>query len=164
MCKLSVFDERDTGQALVEIGQAIMAGRHPVTGTIAVPFQERASMKISFDLSGPSGKMFEFDMKYHNLPPEYALEIASTARAFLNFINNTAGDAAGQDRSYSVSFSYDAEGKAPKVPEYEELFKGKTRKDSLLYSQAAGLQNAGIELMTKLMQGAEMEIKSGQRK
>jgi hypothetical protein len=123
-------------------------------------------MKVDMDLSGPSGKMWEFHMKYHNLPVEYAMEIASTARALMNLVKTTGGGAAQGDRTYEVKFSYDADEATPKAipPDVSELFKGSAHAKNLLYSQAVEIQDAGVTLLQKLQQSAHMEIQSGQRK
>lgn len=122
-------------------------------------------MKIQASYSGPDGRTdWKFEMEYEDLPPEYVLEIASTARAFLNFVKNLAGGAASSDRAYTFEFNYKADDKAPKAAgEYDELLKGSVKAANLLYSQVVEAQKAGIELQTRLLQGAEMEIKSGQR-
>jgi hypothetical protein len=123
-------------------------------------------MKISLELSGPAGKMWTLEMRYHALPPEYLLEIASTCRSYLTYITNTPGGAASGDRQYTIEFAYQADERGPKAavpPEYAALFTGAAEAEHLLYSQAVAIQDAGIELLQKLQQGAHMEITSGQR-
>lgn len=125
-------------------------------------------MKVTFELNGPKGQMFDFAMKYHKLSAEYAMEIASVARAYANLVANTAGQAAGNDLKYTVEFRYQADDAPKGDPEYEKVFKADVRADNLLYSQVAhpngtGLQDQGILLLQKLMQGAHMEVASGQR-
>jgi len=123
-------------------------------------------MKLTLELSGPHGKMWDLDMKYHKLPPEYAMEIASVARSYVSYIAGIAGGASSEDPSYEVKFKFDAEEAGPKkVPaEFGDLYSGSANADNLLYSQAVEIQDAGIELLKKLQDGAHMEIKSGQRK
>lgn len=123
-------------------------------------------MKVSIDLSGPDGKMWELDMRYHRLPPAYAAEIATVAQSYAFYIENLAGQAGTQTPAYTVAFKYDAEGEemAGVSAPMASVFKGAARKDNLLYSQAVQVQDAGIELLQKLQTGAHMEIKSGQRK
>jgi hypothetical protein len=163
---VDVFDIQDAGQALVEIGQAIMTGRKHLVGTTIVPYQERCRMKVSIDLSGPNGKMWELDMKYHNLPANYAMEIAAVAQSYGFYIDNMAGEGGTQTPSYSVAFKYEAEGAETQgvSGEFAKVLKGSHKKENLLYSQAVQVQDAGIELLQKLQTGAHMEIKSGQRK
>src|SRR5262245_25885246 len=155
----------DLAEALMEVGRSIAAGTM-FGETVIIPFQEGAQMELKAKLSGPQGDMWGFSMYYKNLPPEYVLEIAGAARAYYNLLKNTAGGSGGNDRQYTFEFEYDAKESAPKSlpPDYSELFKGKVKNDDLLYSQAADVQNAGIRLLQRLMEGAEMEIKSGQRK
>lgn len=160
-------DERDLARALVDVGHAIAAGRNAHTGTIIVPYQRRCLMKVTFELNGPQGQMFDFAMKYHRLSPEYAMEIASTARAYANLVENTAGNAAGDDAKYSVEFRFQSDDAPP--GEWAKMFKADARADNLQYSQVAhpdgtGLQDRGLLLLQKLMQGAHMEVASGQRK
>ena len=162
---LEAADVRDVALALQQIGRSIAAGHHRPTGTIVVPYQERTRMKVSIDLSGPNGRMWELDMKYSRLPPEYAAEIASCARSYAHYIENLPGGA-GAGPAYSVEFKYEADGEelAGVAAPMADVFKGKAAKKGLLYSQAVQVQDAGIELLSKLQQGAHMEIKSGQRK
>jgi hypothetical protein len=159
-------DERDAGLALEQIGRAIAAGQKPPTGTVIVPFQERTEVKVSIDLSGPNGKMWELDMRYHRLPANYAAEVATVASSYAYYIENLAGEAGTATPAYSVAFKYEAEGDELEglSGEPAKLYKGSARKGNLLYSQAVQVQDAGIELLQKLQTGAHMEIKSGQRK
>lgn len=153
--RLDPMDRRDLAVALQEIGRdlAIRA-----TGqTLIIPTQERTAMKVSLDLSGPSGKMWSFDMEYHRLPPEYAGEVGAAASAFAAYLNNLTGGASNDDPKYSMKFSYKGEGDGP-------LAKGQGNASGLLYSEAVGAQKAGIKLLEKLLLGADMEIASGQRK
>lgn len=120
-------------------------------------------MKLSLDLRGPNGRMWDLEMSYHNLPPEYVMEVVSTARAYANYISTLAGGAASGDKKYSVKFSYGAEAQ-PKTTPFSDIMKGDAEADNLLYSQAVAIQDAGIELLQKLQAGAHMEIASGQRK
>lgn len=163
--ELDDFDVRDVGLALAQIGQAIVVGRNMPRGTIVVPFQERKAMKVSIDLTGPNGKMWELDMRYQRLPPEYVAEIASVARSYAAYIENTPAGA-GQGPSYSVAFKYEAEGEELEgvAAPMAAVFKGSAARRGLLYSQAVEVQDAGIALLTQLQQGAHREIKSGQRK
>lgn len=162
---LDVGDARDLAGALEQLGHAIAAGRHRASGTILVPYQERRRMKVSIDLSGPNGKMWELDMKYSRLPPEYAAEIAAVARSYAAYIEN-APAGAGQGPSYSVAFKYEAEGEELEgvAAPMAAVFKGAASRRGLLYSQAIEVQDAGIALLTQLQQGAHREIRSGQRK
>jgi hypothetical protein len=165
--QLDPRDVRDLGVALEQIGRSIASGQnHPAGSTIIVPYQERTAMKVSIDLNGPDGKMWELDMKYHRLPANYAMEVATVAQSYGFYIDNLAGQGGTQTPSYSVTFRYEAEGEELQgvTGEYAKLLKGTHRKDNLLYSQAVGVQDAGIELLMKLQTGAHMEIKSGQRK
>ena len=159
-------DRRDLGLALVEVGRSIAAGQHLDTGTILVPYQERVPMKVSMDLVGPSGKMWEFDMTYHRLPPEYVAEIAAVAKSFEYYIQNMASGASTGTPSYGVTFKYQAEGDELEgiSGKAADMYKGQAVKKNLLYSEAVGLQDAGIVLMQQLQAGAHREIASGQRK
>lgn len=159
-------DVRDLGSALEQVGRSIAAGHHRDTGTILVPYQERARMKVSMDLTGPGGKMWEFDMTYYKLPPEYVAEIAAVAKSFEYFISNLPGEAASGAPSYGVTFAYKAEGDELDgiSGKAADTYKGAAAKKNLLYSQAVGLQDAGIKLMEQLQAGAHREIASGQRK
>ena len=117
-------------------------------------------MKISLDLDGPHGKMWELAMTYHKLPEVYAWEIASVAVALASYIEHTVGGATDEAAAYSVAFHCVPEGAEPKLP---EGVKGQVKADRLLYSQAVAIQDAGIQLLEKLQQSAHMEIASGQR-
>lgn len=123
-------------------------------------------MKVSIDLNGPNGKMWELDMKYHMLPPAYVMEIATVGQSYAFYIENLPGGAGAQTPAYSVTFTYEAEGEELQglSGEMLKVVKGKATAKNLLYSQAVQVQDAGIELLQKLQQGAHMEIKSGQRK
>lgn len=162
---LDPYDALDLALALQQVGRSIAAGANAQTGTIIVPYQERPNMKVSIDLSGPNGKMWELDMKYHSLPPEYAAEIASVAKSYASFIDNLAAGG-GQGPSYAVVFKYEAEGDelAGVSAPMAAIFKGGGQRKGLLYSQAVEVQDAGIKLLEQLQQGAHREIKSGQRK
>ena len=109
-------------------------------------------MKVSIDLQGPNGKMWELDMQYHRLPEAYAWEVGGAASSYASYIENLQGTAS--DKAYSVSFRFQAEGGGPK---------GQAKADRLSYSQAVGIQEAGLQLLQKLLIGANMEIASGQR-
>ena len=125
-------------------------------------------MKVSMDLTGPGGKMWELDMRYHRLPPEYVAEIAAVAQSYAVYIKNLPGAAGSSEPSYSMTFRYEAEGdelqgiSEPTLSIYRprEAF----RAVRLLYSQAIEVQDAGIKLLEQLQAGAHREIKSGQRK
>jgi hypothetical protein len=149
---MDLYDAREQGQALVDFGHAILADGNPATGTRIVPFPRRVSMKVKLEITksgerGPAGKFWDFEMNYYNLPEVYEGEIKGAASAFAAFIKNTKGGA-GQLKAYKAEFEYDG---------------GKGEADQLLYSQAVAMQEAGIQLMEKLLLGAKMEIASGQR-
>ena len=113
-------------------------------------------MKISLDLTGPSNKkMWEFDMKYHDLPEPYMWEIAGPAAAFANYIATLAGGAASGDPAYRIAFAYKGDAGQPS---------GEGKASNLLYSQAVEVQEAGAKLLLQLLVGAKLEIASGQRK
>jgi hypothetical protein len=158
-------DAVDLAVALQEVGRSIASGYNAGTGTVIVPYQERTSMKVALNLSGPGGAMFEFDMKYHRLPPEYVAEIAAVAKSYASFIENAATEA-GSGPSYAVTFSYEAEGEELEGTSgaMAAVLKGKVAKRGLLYSKAVELQDAGVLLLQQLQTGAHREIKSGQRK
>lgn len=163
---LDGMDQRDLAAVLEHLGRAIGEGRKVPTGTVIVPFQERKGMKVSMDLHGPSGKMWEFDMTYHRLPPEYVSEIAAVAKSFEYYVENMQGSAGSASPAYTVTFKFQAEGE-----ELEGIsgkaagtYKGQAAKKNLLYSQAVGLQDAGLKLLEQLQAGAHREIVSGQRK
>lgn len=165
---LDPYDALDLALALQQVGRSIAAG-DPHTGTtIIVPYQERTTMKVSIDLTGPNGKMWELDMQYHKLPPEYVAEIAAVAQSYAVYIKNLPGQAGSQEPSYAVSFKYEAEGEELKgvAEPLLSVYKPKEafRAVRLLYSQAIEVQDAGIALLTQLQAGAHREIKSGQRK
>ena len=162
---LDPSDARDLAVALQEVGRSIASGHNAGTGTVIVPYQERTSMKVSMDLTGPGGKMWNFDMQYHRLPPEYVAEIAAVAKSFASFIENTATEA-GSGPSYGVVFSYEAEGEELEGTSgpMAAVLKGKVAKRGLLYSKAVELQDGGLVLLQQLQTGAHREIKSGQRK
>ena len=166
--ELDHHDTQDVAVALRQVGDAIAVGSKTPTGTIIVPFQERSAMKVSIDLTGPAGKMWELDMKYQNLPPEYVSEIAAVAQSYGVFIKNLPGGAASQEPAYSVVFRYEAEGEELKgvAEPMLSVFKPKEpfRATRLLYSQAIQVQDAGILLLQQLQAGAHREIASGQRK
>lgn len=162
---LEPHDARDLAITLQQIGRAVAAGHHPNTGTILVPFQERSAMKVSLDIAGPQGKMWDFDMNYHRLPLEYATQIGLTARSFASYIEHLAGGANQGDKAYVVRFKYEADGDAVRAAgEVGGLLKGSATSRSLLYSEAVGVQDAGIKLLQDLLEGARMEIASGERK
>lgn len=104
-------------------------------------------------------------MDYERLPAEYAMEIASAARALTSFIELTAGAAVGQDPAYTMSFSYKADTAIiPRDDRYKDLFAGKASTGKLLYSQATEFQKAGAHLLLRMIEAQEMEIKAGMRK
>lgn len=117
-------------------------------------------MKLSLELTGPAGKMWDNVSTYYNLPEIYAWEIASVAVALASYIENTAGNATGDEKAYTVSFKVQAEGKEPKLP---ENVPHTVKAEHLLYSQAVDIQDQGLALLLKLQQSAHMEIKSGLR-
>lgn len=164
--QLDAWDNEDLGVGLQQIGRAVIDGRQAGSGTIIIPFQERAFMKVSLDLQGPNGKMWELDMKYHNLPAAYVMEIVAVAQSYAFYIENTGGEAGTSQPSYSVSFSCEAEGEELQglSGEAAKVAKSKSTAKNLAYSQAIGLQDAGIALLQQLQAGAHREIKSGQRK
>jgi hypothetical protein len=125
-----------------------------------IPDQRRIGMKISLELSGPHGKMYENVSTYWNLPEIYAWEIAAKAIALANYIEHLVGQASDPEATYAVAFHVVVDGKEPKLP---EGVKGQVKQDRLLYSQAAEIQAIGIKMLADLQEGADMEIKSGQR-
>lgn len=117
-------------------------------------------MKITLDLSGPHGKMWDLAMNYYNLSEIYAWEIAAKAIALASYIESTVGQGDDGTASYSVAFHCVVDGKEPKLP---EGVKGQVKADRLLYSQAVAIQGAGVAMLADLVKSAEMEIKSGLR-
>ena len=111
-------------------------------------------MKVSLDVRGPdNSKFWNFDMEYHDLPEAYVGEVAGAASALASYVKNIKGNA-GQLKAYSAKFKYQAEGRGAK---------GEAEATQLLYSQMVAIQKAGLQLMEKLLLGADMEIASGQR-
>ena len=160
------LDAEDLAVALQQIGRSIASGHNAGTWTVIVPYQERTHMKVSLDLSGPSGKMWSLDMEYLRLPPEYVSEIAAVAKSYEFYVENLPGGASAGTPSYAVTFRYQAEGEELEGVSGKAAgtYKGNASKKNLLYSQAIEVQDAGIALLTQLQQGAHREIKSGQRK
>lgn len=117
-------------------------------------------MKITLDLSGPHGKMWDLAMNYYNLPEIYAWEIAAKAIALASYIENTVGGASDGTATYSVALHCVVDGKEPKLP---EGVKGQVKADRLLYSQVVAIQDAGVAMLADLQKSAHMEIASGQR-
>ena len=163
---LDPADARDLAATFDQLGRAIRAGHHHDGGSILVPYQERATMKVALDLQGPSGKMWSLDMEYHRLPPEYVAEIAAVAKSYEYYIENRAGGASTGTPAYSVTFRYQAEGDELEgvSGKAADTYKGHAAKKNLLYSQAIEVQDAGVLLLQQLQAGAHREIKSGQRK
>lgn len=117
-------------------------------------------MKITLDLSGPDGKMWDLAMTYYNLPEIYAWEIAAKASALASYIENMVGQSTDAEAIYSVALHCVLDGKEPKLP---EGVKGQVKADRLLYSQAVAIQDAGVAMLADLQKSAHMEIASGQR-
>ena len=160
-------DTADVVMVLKELAHDVASGKLDATGSIIVPYQRRTEMKVSIDLAGPNGKMWELDMKYHNLPAPYVMEIAAVAQSYAFYIENLPGNAGSQTPAYSVMFKCEAEGEELTGLSGEALAVAKgrpVRKQNLLYSQAIEVQDAGILLLQQLQAGAHREIKSGQRK
>lgn len=165
--QLELADACDLASALQQVGRAIAAGHHAQTGTILVPYQERGSMKVSMQILGANRKKYwNFNMEYDNLSPQYAVEVAGPAKSFAAAIDNTAGEATGDDPAYTVLFEFEVDQNLMRgMPEpFAAVFKHKAKSENLRFSQAVGFQDAGLQLLLQLNQGAHREIASGERK
>ena len=125
-------------------------------------------MKIEMDLRSDRRVMWELKMEYHDLPPEYAQEIAAAAENLKSYIAHLRGNArevmgvAAQapPRAYQMRFSFKAEHAPEGAP---GRWSGEAEATDLLYSQALDCQEAGAELLKRLIESGRLEVASGQR-
>jgi hypothetical protein len=118
-------------------------------------------MKITMEVTGPKGKFWDNASSYYHLPEIYAWEIAAKAALLASAVENTVGQASGDDPAYTLSFHVVMDGSEPKLP---AGVKGQVKADRLQYSQVVALQDMGLELLADLQKGAHAEITAGLRK
>lgn len=140
---------------------------------LATQFESGVTMEIKMVMTGPSGEMWSQVNRYKKLPVRYLFEIASACGSLAEFVR---GASTGQDegkkgdqyntpkgsgRDYQIDFEYGCEVEVP--PPFDDFLKGEVSVSNLLYSKAYECQRAGWTLLGRLLDGAEIEIKAGQR-
>ena len=147
-------------------------------------------MHVEMFLIGPGGKMWEHRSGYFKMPPRYLFEVASTCGSLLSYIRTlaTTGREAegppdwtgGPPRAtaappsappsaaknppgmdYMIEFKYTCSVELP--PPFDDLFNGEVGVPYLTFTQAVKAWRAGVGLLNRLVESAEIEIKAGQR-
>lgn len=138
-------------------------------------------LSMRMDLYGPRGRMWGFTQDYENLPPAYLFEITTLCRSYLEYLRGlaTTGRAAHEAEQptarvggaqtgqlpvgleYRIDFKFQSDVLLP--PPFDELFEGEVGVPYLMYSVAVKAQKAGVQLLNRLLESAEIEIASGQR-
>ena len=148
-------------------------------------------MNAVMSLTGPAGKMWEHKEAWFKMPPRYLFEVASTCGSLLSYIRtlattgreaegppdwtggapqaapspaqapppSTAKNPPGMD--YMIEFTYTCSVELP--PPFDDLFNGEVGVPYLRFSQAVEAWRAGVGLLNRLVESAEIEIKAGQR-
>lgn len=129
-----------------------------------MPKPGKADMTVSVDIKNADGSNFwDYRMRYYDLPPQYVVEVGSACQQFATYIENLQGTVGSEEGpGYIVSFDYDLAGLAIPTP-FEKAGKGKVRADRLSFSQMTKVQEDGITMQNRLLNGARLEIASGQR-
>lgn len=130
-------------------------------------------LTMRMDLYGPKGRMWGFTQDYENLPPRYLFEITTLCGSYLEYLRGLATtgkaqhDATAPGQSlpagleYRIDFKYQSDILLP--PPFDDLFSGEVGVPYLMYSVAVQAQKAGVALLNRLLESAEIEIKAGQR-
>lgn len=159
---------------------------------LAAAMAAGTDMTVVMTLLGPAGKMWSHKSEYLKLPPRYLFEVASTCGSLLSYIRTLATtgrssegppdwtggaprvapapppDKAGvadprnpPGMDYTIEFKYTCSVELP--PPFDDIFNGEVGVPYLRFTQAVEAWRAGVSMLNRLVESAEIEIKAGQR-
>jgi hypothetical protein len=121
-----------------------------------------ADMKVRLEVREGAKKFWDFEMAYYDLPPAYVVEVGSACQAFAAYVAGMSGNVGtAEGKGYTAEFAYECT--VPVPAPHEQTGKGKARAERLAFSQVVQLQSDGIVMQERLLNGARLEIKTGQR-
>src|SRR5262245_38325539 len=124
----------------------------------------KGDFKVELEVKEGGRKFWRYEMEYFGLPPEYVVEVGSACQAFAAYVGGLVGSVGSSEgRGYEAEFSYSVSGGLTVPPPFEKTGKGKSKADRLAFSQVVQLQSDGILMQERLLNGARIEIKTGQR-
>lgn len=126
--------------------------------------QGKADMSVNVVIKNADGSNFwDYRMRYYDLPPEYVVEVGSACQGYASYIENLQGTVGSEEGpGYTVSFDYEVAGLTLPTP-FEKTGKGKATASRLSFSQMTKAQEDGAVMQQRLLNGARLEIASGQR-
>jgi hypothetical protein len=129
----------------------------------AQPGKVKADMKVELVVTTAAGsKFWRYEMEYFELPPAYVVEVGSACQAYAAYINGLKGNVgSAEEAGYNATFTYETS--VPIAAPHEKTGKGEGKAERLAFSQVVQLQSDGIVMQERLLNGARLEVKTGQR-